>query len=72
MVKNTIKKHLKKINMANMSYCRFENTYRDLQDCYRNVNKSLSKDEAYYREKLLRLCEDILSEYDPELEEDEE
>ena len=55
-----------------MSYCRFENTYRDLQDCYRNVNKSLSKDEAYYREKLLRLCEDILSEYDPELEEDEE
>jgi hypothetical protein len=58
--------------MANMSYCRFENTYRDLQDCYRNVNKSLSKDEAYYREKLLRLCEDILSEYDPQLEEDEE
>jgi len=58
--------------MANMSYCRFENTYRDLQDCYHNVNKSLSKDEAYYREKLLRNCEDILSEYDPELEEDEE
>ena len=58
--------------MANMSYCRFENTYRDLQDCYHNVNKSLSKDEAHYREKLLRLCEDILSEYDPELEEEDE
>lgn len=58
--------------MANMSYCRFENTYRDLQDCYHNVNNRLSKDEARYREKLLRLCEDILSEYDPELEEEDE
>ena len=58
--------------MANMSYCRFENTYRDLQDCYHYVNSRLSEREARYREKLLRLCEDILSEYDPELEEEDE
>jgi len=24
--------------MANMSYCRMENTYRDLLDCYNNMD----------------------------------
>jgi hypothetical protein len=24
---------VKEINMPNMSYCRFENTYNDLRDC---------------------------------------
>lgn len=26
--------------MPNMSYCRFENTYNDLMDCYNNMEKS--------------------------------
>jgi hypothetical protein len=26
--------------MANMSYCRFENTYNELVDCIENLNKS--------------------------------
>ena len=24
-------------NESNMSYCRFQNTYNDLQDCYQNI-----------------------------------
>ena len=57
--------------MANMSYCRFENTYRDLLDCYHNINESLSKSEHNYRERLVNLCQEILDEYDP-AEQDEE
>lgn len=26
--------------MANMSYCRFENTYHDLKDCYEALNEA--------------------------------
>lgn len=63
--------------MANMSYCRFENTYRDLLDCSYSINKGLSESEHKYRERLVQLCQDILDEFDPELlgedeDEDEE
>jgi hypothetical protein len=52
--------------MANMSYCRFENTYRDLMDCYHNINNNdLSKGENEYRERMIKICQDILDEYDP-------
>ena len=37
-----------------MSYCRFENTYNDLRDCYNNIdNTDLSKTEAAARIKLI-------------------
>lgn len=55
-----------------MSYCRFENTYRDLLDCYYNVNGKLSSSEAQYRKQLVELCKDMLSEYDPTMDEFEE
>jgi len=58
--------------MPNMSYCRFENTYRDLLDCYYNMNDKLSESETEYREKILDLCQQMLDEYDPTDEEDEE
>ena len=58
--------------MSNMSYCRFENTYRDLMDCYYNMNGKLSESETKYREELLDLCQQMLDEYDPTDEEDEE
>ena len=48
--------------MSNMSYCRFENTYRDLRDCYENMEGKLSNDEAAYRQKLIKLCAEILTE----------
>jgi hypothetical protein len=49
--------------MANMSYCRFENTYNDLNDCYRNLNDgNLSEREARYRSRLTELCDQICCE----------
>lgn len=50
--------------MANMSYCRFENTYRDLVDCYTNMEGELSGSEHKYRERLITLCKDIVDAYD--------
>ena len=51
--------------MANMSYCRFENTYRDLVDCYHNLNEQLSNREHEYREMLVNICKEIIEDYNP-------
>jgi len=49
--------------MRNMSYCRFENTYRDLMDCYDALMEKelseLSETEKKYAIKLIEMCEDI-------------
>jgi len=50
--------------MPNMSYCRFENTYRDLLDCLDNMNEQLSKSEAGYKESLVDICREIINEYE--------
>lgn len=51
--------------MSNMSYCRFENTYHDLKDCYDNMDDSdLSEIETKYRARLVELCATIAEEYD--------
>ena len=47
-----------------MSYCRFENTYKDLLDCLSNINNDLSKSEAEYRERLVDVCKEIIEEYE--------
>jgi len=50
--------------MANMSYCRFENTLRDLKDCYNNMGSDdLSESEFYARKQLIELCMTIACEY---------
>lgn len=58
--------------MSNMSYCRFQNTLSDLQDCYNEMSnyssreeflESLSTDEKRAAERLLGLCEDISQEF---------
>lgn len=46
--------------MANMSYCRFENTFSDLEDCKENLFKKLSRSENGYRERLIELCQEII------------
>lgn len=56
--------------MSNMSYCRFQNTKNDLEDCvnvlmgesehYQNVNK-LSREEKRAYENMKELCEQFLS-----------
>jgi hypothetical protein len=58
--------------MANMSYCRFQNTYRDLTDCYDNLNGSLSESEKLYRARLVELCQSIVDEFNPEEDFDDE
>lgn len=62
--------------MANMSYCRFENTYSDLLDCYESLqNKSideLSESEKKYALKLIKLCSDISEDFLHEINKGEE
>ena len=51
--------------MGNMSYCRFENTLPDLQDCYDNWddNPDLSSHEKKAKARLLSLCKEIVEDY---------
>ena len=53
--------------MANMSYCRFENTYSDLRDCVLHLelltggDATISKREWEYAKMMRCLCEDYLA-----------
>ena len=53
--------------MGNMSYCRFENTFRDLQDCDEALGNQefdeLSDSEKKYRNYLVELCKEIADNY---------
>jgi hypothetical protein len=51
-------------NMSNMSYCRFQNTLADLEDCDGNFSRIESIDEAYAAIDLYRLCATIANSYD--------
>jgi hypothetical protein len=55
--------------MSNMSYCRFENTYRDLLDCYHALQDSdsfpladsdMSESEGKAMHRLIELCGKIV------------
>jgi phage host-nuclease inhibitor protein Gam len=50
-----------------MSYCRFENTYGDLQDCYDALAEKdldeLSESEKKYAKKLIKMCRDIADDF---------
>jgi len=56
--------------MANMSYCRFQNTVKDLRDCEEallNIEEScdlddLHQDELRALKQLLKVCNRIVSE----------
>ena len=52
--------------MPNMSYCRFQNTLRDLQDCFEHLDDIIEdEEELKAQEKLIKLCldtEDYLEE----------
>ena len=54
--------------MANMSYCRFENTARDLADCVSAVNRGeideLNEYEVQGLIKIISLCNDMLENED--------
>lgn len=59
--------------MANMSYCRFQNTYRDLKDCVNALNDNgpdaLSDDELAAAKMMMQLCDQMLSFHDEVLDE---
>jgi hypothetical protein len=51
--------------MANMSYCRFQNTYLDLLDCANNLNdKDLSDSEKMAKKNLLELCKEMIEDFE--------
>lgn len=53
--------------MANMSYCRFENTSGDLTDCYEHMDdEGLSYAERLARWRLIRTCLKIAADYEHE------
>jgi phosphoenolpyruvate carboxylase len=59
--------------MSNMSYCRFENTYHDLQDCYENINRKASNErDERYRLRLKELVKEMSKIVDDEDFEDED
>lgn len=47
--------------MSNMSYCRFQNTVGDLQDCADALfdEKTISEDESRAKDRLIQLCCEI-------------
>lgn len=55
--------------MSNTSYCRFENTFGDLQDCIRQLDgmrdgdsaEPLSDSEKRYAKKLVELMKEFIS-----------
>lgn len=49
--------------MPNMSYCRFQNTSRDLSDCYENMGDTLSGEEFAARARVIELARRIVYEY---------
>lgn len=49
--------------MANMSYCRFQNTAQDLQDCRNNFSDDLEWEEFRARERIVQLAKDIVESY---------
>jgi len=54
--------------MANMGYCRFENTSGDLEDCFDHMDeKDLSESEQKARKKIIKLCVDSALDYGHEV-----
>ena len=58
--------------MANMAYCRFQNTLRDLQDCVDALEEGtfLEGEELYAYQGLMELCEFFAKESQEPLEND--
>lgn len=58
--------------MSNMSYCKFRNTFPDLQDCANTLYDSdgdlsdLSEEEQLAAQALIRLCREIADDFSEE------
>lgn len=59
--------------MPNMSYCRFENTYKDLIDCIDHLeDKDLSESERFHKNALIEECKEIANMNEDNDEEEDE
>lgn len=59
--------------MANMSYCRFQNTLQDLRVCEENMGSTVLSDaESRARRRLVKLCKRIVDGYGYFLDEETE
>lgn len=67
--------------MSNMSYCRYENTSMDLQDCIDNLEEPQYEGEAYKElsdtekracDEIRQQCETFIRIYDDKIEDEEE
>jgi hypothetical protein len=62
--------------MSNMSYCAFQNTLPDLQDCYDKladaggVEYVEGEDERIAAKRLIDVCRNIVDDFDEDSEED--
>lgn len=59
----------------NMSYCRFENTYNGLEDCYDALEeneRNLGESENLYKKLLIDLCKKIVEEFGSDYENNHE
>ena len=57
--------------MANMSYCRFENTTKDMQDCINAIEEGDTRNLSRYEASALREFLDLANEikaYAPDIE----
>lgn len=56
--------------MFNMSYCRFQNTFIALQECWDAItyDKELSTEEKAARKNLINLCVDIALDFGTEID----
>ena len=51
--------------MGNMSYCRFENTMEDLQDCLNHISRKAENDyDENARIQMIGLFKEIMEDYD--------
>lgn len=49
--------------MSNMSYCRFQNTLTDLEDCAKHLFDRIDDtSESSARKELIKLCKEIAEE----------
>ena len=54
--------------MPNMSYCRFENTYKDLIDCLENIHVGASNEiDEMYRQKMIQLFNEVGEDWDGDI-----
>lgn len=60
--------------MSNMSYCRFENTYSDLEECVQSLrdNEPLSDSEVEYMRQMKELAEELIELADDFKQEEQE